>query len=431
MDATTGEPVPNALVTASWQHIDENVAFRFDFQDKYVTSTTDDSGYYAICGLESGRPTLVYAEDADGRSELLRVAFERDGVVVGNEFHATQQPFWRQNFVLRSASSKTTLVSGMVTDAVTGQALSSAVVVIDGGGISVETDSSGVFHVEDLPPGRHRVTLTKPGYAVRSGDVEIDASRPRIIGAGLTALTPVSQVVGTVTEPETGDPIPDVWLTLISAQGDSVAMGWSDDSGAFVLTAPEPGSYFVVARRIGYTPGITGPFQLRTGRAVDVEFPISPSAFGLEPITVLGKPVVPFLSTVGFYARQRAGFGIFLDREAIEKRAGASELGHLLQAVPGVRVDARGLIRLRAIVPGIGAPACGAPLVWVDGMRIEPVEMGAGGMVASNSWQRAIHPDHIEAIEVYRSPAEIPAQYNTGGEAACGVILIWTRRGGY
>ncbi len=192
----------------------------------------------------------------------------------------------------------------------------------------------------------------------------------------------------------------------------------------------------MAARRIGYTPDITGPFQLRTGRAVEVEFPISPSAFGLEPITVTGKPAVPFLSTVGFYARQPEGLGVFLDREAIERQPAASELGHLLQAVPGIRVDAAGLIRVRGIVTGANPDDrnfCNAPLVWVDGMRILPVEMGAtrGGLITLNSWTQAIHPIHIEAIEVYRTPAEMPAQYNTGGDAACGVILIWTRRGGY
>ncbi len=71
-------------------------------------------------------------------------------------------------------------------------------------------------------------------------------------------------------------------------------------------------------------------------------------------------------------------------------------------------------------------------MVWIDGLRIEPTEiLPAGGLTSLNSWTRAIHPIDIEAIEVYRTPAEIPAQYNTGGNAACGVILIWTRRGGY
>jgi hypothetical protein len=32
----------------------------------------------------------------------------------------------------------------------------------------------------------------------------------------------------------------------------------------------------------------------------------------------------------------------------------------------------------------------------------------------------------VEAIEVYRSAAEIPAQFN-GNNSACGVIVIWTR----
>ena len=35
-------------------------------------------------------------------------------------------------------------------------------------------------------------------------------------------------------------------------------------------------------------------------------------------------------------------------------------------------------------------------------------------------------PDMVEGIEVYRSAAEIPPQYN-GSNSACGVVVIWTR----
>jgi hypothetical protein len=32
----------------------------------------------------------------------------------------------------------------------------------------------------------------------------------------------------------------------------------------------------------------------------------------------------------------------------------------------------------------------------------------------------------LQAVEVYRSPAEMPPEYN-GTNSGCGVILIWTR----
>ncbi len=56
--------------------------------------------------------------------------------------------------------------------------------------------------------------------------------------------------------------------------------------------------------------------------------------------------------------------------------------------------------------------------------------IAGSGIASPDEWQRAIHPIHVEGMEIYRSPAEIPAQYNTGADTACGIILIWIRRGG-
>jgi outer membrane receptor for ferrienterochelin and colicin len=147
----------------------------------------------------------------------------------------------------------------------------------------------------------------------------------------------------------------------------------------------------------------------------------------LEPTTVTAEAPVPSLVANGFYDRQRGGTGLFLDRQAIERRSGARELGDLLRAIPGVTVDFNGLIRLRGIRTG-AASACGAPLVFLDGIAVNRRE-AASGVPDPSQWQRSIDPDDIEAIELYRSPAEVPARYNSGGTAACGVILIWGRRG--
>jgi hypothetical protein len=39
----------------------------------------------------------------------------------------------------------------------------------------------------------------------------------------------------------------------------------------------------------------------------------------------------------------------------------------------------------------------------------------------------SLPPDQIEAVEVYTSAVQIPAQFNTAG-SGCGVLVIWTRR---
>jgi hypothetical protein len=43
------------------------------------------------------------------------------------------------------------------------------------------------------------------------------------------------------------------------------------------------------------------------------------------------------------------------------------------------------------------------------------------------SLDQTVPMDWIEAIEVYRRAAEVPAEFL--GRATCGVVAIWTRRG--
>jgi outer membrane receptor for ferrienterochelin and colicin len=88
----------------------------------------------------------------------------------------------------------------------------------------------------------------------------------------------------------------------------------------------------------------------------------------------------------------------------------------IFRRIPGVDVvpvgriwalmSTRGPIGLRGIGCAIRLFVDGVP--WRDDLDAVP------------------HQD-IEAIEVYASPSEIPAQYG-GANSACGVVLIWTRR---
>jgi hypothetical protein len=102
-DSLTGLPVRGAHVTTSWQDIEESPG-AFVYRDRYATSSTDDNGYYAICGLEFARPTVLVAEQGGRTSKPLRIAFEQGGVHVGNGFFETPLPYWRQDLIVVSGS---------------------------------------------------------------------------------------------------------------------------------------------------------------------------------------------------------------------------------------------------------------------------------------------------------------------------------------
>lgn len=422
-DSATGEPARGAQVVALWPRGAPGAEFR----DRRARVTTDASGRFALCGLESRRPTFVYATGDHTVSELVRVSFANDGVALDERFVATSDRIFRRDLTLQPNTPGETLVAGVVTDAATGNLIPGVPITVVNTGNTVTTDSAGTFRLTGLAPGVHRLLVDRPGYGRRVGNVEVEADRPTFVPGELVALTPVPQITGTMVDNESDSLLADAWALLVTTAGDSLAMTQSDDSGRFTLTAPAPGSYYVVARRPGYRSGSQGPFQLRLRQAVEVEFTLQPLGVALDPTIVTAEAPVPSLTAVGFYERRAEGRGVFLDRSFIEQRAGAAELGDLLRAVPGVTVDFNGLIRMRGIVGG-GAGGCGAPLVYIDGLAVNRDE-ATGGVVDASQWQRTVTPDEIEAIEVYRSPSAVPAQYNVGGAGACGVILIWRRQG--
>ena len=55
--------------------------------------------------------------------------------------------------------------------------------------------------------------------------------------------------------------------------------------------------------------------------------------------------------------------------------------------------------------------------------RIKQLDPPPAGL-AEVSW--LVSPSEIVGVEIYRRPMEIPAQFQTGGFAGCGAVVIWT-----
>jgi hypothetical protein len=148
-----------------------------------------------------------------------------------------------------------------------------------------------------------------------------------------------------------------------------------------------------------------------------------PQAVSLDPVDVTAEAMERKLTEVGFYARQRVNAGYFLEREQIERRLGrAMYVTELLTGIPGIDVidappgDFGSTVRFQGIMSVVGD--CGPPRTMVDGVVIE-----------FESLEMLVRPEEVYAIEAYRRPSEIPTEYR-GANSACGVLLIWTLRGG-
>ena len=233
----------------------------------------------------------------------------------------------------------------------------------------------------------------------------------------LLALTPAGPawaqtVQGTVFDAESGVPISMANVALLATDDSIVGRHVTDKDGRFVIRAPEAGSYWLRATRIGYAPFTTDTFALETGQDAVAELRLRPSPTALDPIEVVVEERVPWMVRVGFYKRQAKGFGQFRTPEDIEA---LHPIYHadLFYGMSGVRVLSNGSV--------LGSGFCPLSVV-VDGLLVQ-----RGGTPPSKtdpSWTDLMHVNDIEAIEVYPHPGGVPVWTRS---SPCGAILIWTK----
>lgn len=257
-------------------------------------------------------------------------------------------------------------------------------------------------------------------------------------------------VRGRVLEADTRKPVAGARVTLRSTADSSLA-AVTDENGAFVARAARPGRYEVGVARLGYRAQLQGPFELWRGTVVELEVILPVIPFTLDPVTVTAEVNSQFLHAVGFYDRKRSDFGHFITRDQVESRR-AGRPTDLLRVIPGVsiipdpRSPGRVRVQMRGSHPAQGG-AC-APRVFVDGLiaiRGDSHPLGRAGTASAGdiedvfendprnpepSLDDIVTPEQIQAIEIYRSASQVPAEF--GGASVftrCGVVVIWTRRG--
>ncbi len=111
-----------------------------------------------------------------------------------------------------------------------------------------------------------------------------------------------------------------------------------------------------------------------------------------------------------FYRRRAGGGGTFITREEIDKRNPGRAMD-LFMGIAGIRLTYRGM------TPLISFARCKQGVeVFIDGQRLNDGITELAG----------IHPNQIEAIEIYHGLASVPPQFVPKPDD-CAAILIWTR----
>lgn len=258
------------------------------------------------------------------------------------------------------------------------------------------------------------------------------------------------QVRGRLLDVESNRPIASAVLTLLAADSSVVTTAMSDAEGHWRLDAPRPGSYYVVARRLGYRPWMSAAFSLQAGAEWTPVFHLQAVPVALDPVRARAVAMRRNLELNGFFERQKGNFGHFLSPEAIDRRQ-AARITDLLTPIPGVQLVVGGSgnvgpaqIALRGSSLTDGA-LC-RPRVFVDGLMYARGDSRPIRVRESDATERATdlelrmdqalslddigHPSTIAGIEVYRSATQVPVQFGgTSVETLCGVIVIWTRTG--
>jgi hypothetical protein len=301
-------------------------------------------------------------------------------------------------------------VTGRVTDTATRLPLQEASVRVewDANGRAqrkaAETDSAGTYIVCELPAGARASVRVQFGRSNERISVVLADGNASTVDLQLDA--PRSRVGGQVVEAGTSRGIAHAELRIEGSPVQAV----SGSDGAFQLPDLPAGDYRLTTTHLG--------FGTRTD-SVRVEYEaimlytvgLDPAAIPMPPIAVDVRVIA--LEQNGFYERQDRGPGTFLTRSTWANR-GILQPSDILRNVPGVRV---GSGRFGNVV--YDRSSC-AFRYFLDGVRV-----GATFQIDD------IPADWIEALEVYRGPAQIPGRFTmpTSTERAnCGVIVIWTRR---
>jgi hypothetical protein len=242
-------------------------------------------------------------------------------------------------------------------------------------------------------------------------------------------------VQGVLIERESGSRIRTASITVRRASGDIVASGETSEDGFFRLMTPTPGRYLLSAQALGYGDIDAVTVDVALGNLTVLDVRMVPEALQLEPIVVTAEPRAFHLEMQGFYRRQHDGLGVFITPQLLEERR-PHKVTNLFFGLPGTRVvePSQGAGGRAVYFRGGERPGGSSsfaicwPMVYVDRHLVSTGGL-AGAGAEPTAVDDVVFAGDVLAIEIFRTPAEIPPEFN-GPNAGCGVIVLWTRRGG-
>jgi hypothetical protein len=308
---------------------------------------------------------------------------------------------------------------GRVADAETGAPLANALVELPGLDLRRVADPWGRVDLGRLPRGTYRISVRRGGYDEITGQLPVPWDSEFVLfmfPEVVAESSALGGVFGQVTDATTGAPLANVEVTLLAP---NPLVTISNQDGRFAFGGVAPGRAEVRLSHIGYAER-RQELSVQAGRTVEVYASLAARPIELEPIEVtIGSG---YLERSGFYRRARAGAGYVLTRRDFDDM-NLIELSEVFLRVPGVFAERTRFGTHVSTRREMGRDRAGA-------CRLRPYLDGTPMM----DWDiDTVHPEDLEGLEVHQglaAPIEYRNLTDPDGTNPCGVVLIWTTRGG-
>lgn len=222
---------------------------------------------------------------------------------------------------------------------------------------------------------------------------------------------PTILVTGRVVEHGTGAAVPAAMVVL---PGHDLTQT-TDGQGLFQFLHVRPGTHRLRVEHIGYGT-LEETLEVPDRGRIELEIRLVREPVEIEPVLVAVERAGG-TALRGFYERRRTGLGTYLTRTDLEEPA-VSEVSDVLRRVPGLRLVPR---TAGGLTVGHDVRFRGncRPTLFVDGVIVD---------TRTTSIDEILHPNDVEAVEIYRG-AVTPVVF-TRGAGSCGALVIWTRTPG-
>ncbi len=251
--------------------------------------------------------------------------------------------------------------------------------------------------------------------------------------AAVGTLTPdlanAQTVHGVVMDAADDSPVEGVSVFLLDPEGEVSRSILTNEDGRFVVILPFDGPFRLRAERIGYAEVESSPLTLDGNDRLEVVIRISVEPLTLEPITIVAPSGRLTPGRVKNAERRANGEGVFLSRAEI-LGTGLNDVRDVIRDVEGLRTT---LSARRGAIPLWDGLYLYSGTGW-GCMKVVINELPVADWIVRDPRELVTilpYPEHIEAVEVYRTMREVPEEHQfivwpPDQRTPCGLVAIWT-----